>query len=115
MATRRSRQLRERVTPSVALIARTTAGRASLHNVRSSGRDGLQAAACAPLRSYDTEQLPTPQEALQQPFRAFPSWFLRIECDRCGKVTTINEAHTTDRRGNLPLRMQIAQPVRPLK
>jgi hypothetical protein len=29
---------------------------------------------------------PSPAEALQQPFAAFPSWFLRIECDRCGKV-----------------------------
>jgi hypothetical protein len=25
--------------------------------------------------------------------RAFPSWFLRIECDRCGKVVMHNEAH----------------------
>ena len=25
--------------------------------------------------------------------RAFPSWFLRIECDRCSKVQMINEAH----------------------
>jgi hypothetical protein len=46
-------------------------------------------------RSYGTDQLPTPQEALQQPFRAFPSWFLRITCDGCGKVTMLNEAHTS--------------------
>jgi hypothetical protein len=26
-------------------------------------------------RSYDTDPLPTAQEALQQPMRAFPSWF----------------------------------------
>jgi hypothetical protein len=26
-------------------------------------------------------------------FAAFPSWFLRIECDRCGKVQMVNEAH----------------------
>jgi hypothetical protein len=32
------------------------------------------------------EPLPPLQEALNQPFRAFPSWFLRIECDPCGKV-----------------------------
>jgi hypothetical protein len=25
--------------------------------------------------------------------RAFPSWFLRIECDRCGKVVMVNEGH----------------------
>jgi hypothetical protein len=40
--------------------------------------------------------LPTPQEAIQQPFRAFPSWFLRIECDRRGKVTMLNEAHMSE-------------------
>ena len=33
-------------------------------------------------RSYGTDPLPTPAEALDQPFSAFPSWFLRIECDR---------------------------------
>jgi hypothetical protein len=26
-------------------------------------------------------------------FSAFPSWFLRIECDRCGKVVMLNESH----------------------
>ena len=49
-------------------------------------------------RSYGAEPLPPPQEALNQPFRAFPSWFLRIECDRCAKATMINEAHTGQRR-----------------
>ena len=51
-------------------------------------------------RSYGTEPLPTPAEALDQPFAAFPSWFLRIECDRCGKVRMLNEAHeaASDRR-----------------
>jgi hypothetical protein len=48
-------------------------------------------------RSYGTEPLPTPQEVLQQPMRAFPSWFLRIECDRCGKVIMHNEVHMADR------------------
>jgi hypothetical protein len=27
------------------------------------------------------------------PFAAFPSWSMRIECDRCGKVRTISETH----------------------
>jgi hypothetical protein len=35
----------------------------------------------------------TPAEALEEMFNAFPSWFLRIECDLCDKVVTINEAH----------------------
>jgi hypothetical protein len=36
-------------------------------------------------RSYGTDPLPTPAEAMIEPMRAFPSWFLRITCDRCGK------------------------------
>jgi len=28
--------------------------------------------------------LPTGAEILDEPFAAFPSWFLRIECARCG-------------------------------
>ena len=52
-------------------------------------------------RPYGAEPLPPAQEALQQPFRAFPSWFLRIECDRCGKTTMLNEAHTGERRGKM--------------
>jgi hypothetical protein len=40
--------------------------------------------------------LPTPQEALAEPFAAFPSWFLRIECDRCGKERLLNEAHISE-------------------
>ena len=37
-------------------------------------------------RSYGNDPLPSPQEALAEPFNAFPSWFLRIECDVCGKA-----------------------------
>ena len=44
-------------------------------------------------RSYGTEPLPTGREALEEPFRAFPSWFMRITCDRCGKDRMLNEAH----------------------
>jgi hypothetical protein len=41
--------------------------------------------------------------------RAFPSWFLRITCDRCGKATLINEAHTDERRGTMLLRVLISR------
>ncbi len=44
-------------------------------------------------RSYGNDPLPTPAEALAEPFAAFPSWFLRIECDRCGKLQMVNESH----------------------
>jgi hypothetical protein len=43
-------------------------------------------------RSYGTDPLPTSAAALE-PFAAFPSWFMRIECDRCGKVQMVNEVH----------------------
>ena len=40
--------------------------------------------------------------ALDEPFSAFPSWFLRITCDRCGKDRMVNEVHMPQR--DLPLR-----------
>jgi hypothetical protein len=55
-------------------------------------------------RSYGDDPLPTPAEALAAPFRAFPSWFLRIECDRCGKVRMLNEAHVTAGQRKMLLR-----------
>jgi hypothetical protein len=33
-------------------------------------------------RSDGNEQLPATAEAMDEPLSAFPSWFLRIECDR---------------------------------
>ena len=44
-------------------------------------------------RSHGADPLPSGPEALAEPLRAFPLWFLRIECDRCGKVQMVNEAH----------------------
>ena len=44
-------------------------------------------------RSYGDHPLPTGAEALDAPLRAFPSWFLRIVCERCGKERMVNEAH----------------------
>jgi hypothetical protein len=40
--------------------------------------------------------------SLDEPFRAFPSWFMRITCDRCGKDRMISETHTI--QGNMPIR-----------
>jgi hypothetical protein len=48
-------------------------------------------------RSYGAEPLPTAAEALDQPFSAFPSWFLRIECDRCGEARMLSEIDTPQR------------------
>jgi hypothetical protein len=43
-------------------------------------------------RSYGTEPLPTAAEAMTEPMRAFPSWFLKVTCDRCGKDRMLNQA-----------------------
>ena len=53
-------------------------------------------------RSYDTDPLPTGREALDEPVRAFPSWFLRITCDRCGKDRMLSMTHTP--RRDMPIR-----------
>ena len=37
---------------------------------------------------------PLPSEALEKPFTAFPSWFLRIECERCGKTVMRDDSPT---------------------
>jgi hypothetical protein len=55
-------------------------------------------------RSYGNDPLPTGPEALLEPFAAFPSWFLLITCDRCGKVELINEAHAHAARRTMALR-----------
>jgi hypothetical protein len=53
-------------------------------------------------RSYGDEPLPTSAVALGEPFAAFPSWYLRVICDRCNKVRIVNEVHTEQR--DMPLR-----------
>jgi hypothetical protein len=48
-----------------------------------------------PWCSYGTDPLPSGEEALDQPLRAFPSWwFLRIECEHCGAMRMISERHS---------------------
>ena len=58
-------------------------------------------------RTYGNDPLPTGAEALVEPFAAFPSWFLRIECDRCGKVQMVNQEHYA--RPNMPIRAILAK------
>lgn len=52
-------------------------------------------------RTYDDGPLPTGPEALHEPFSAFPSWYLRVVCARCGTVRMLNETHTPQR--HLPM------------
>jgi hypothetical protein len=41
--------------------------------------------------------------------RAFPSWFLRITCDRCGKDSMLNEAHMGQHRRGMAPRVLIGR------
>ena len=43
--------------------------------------------------SYGDAPLPTTAEALAAPLSAFPSWYLRMECERCGKERFVNQVH----------------------
>ena len=52
-------------------------------------------------RSCGLDKLPSGEQALDEPFSAFPSWYLRIVCARCGKERMINEVHME--RRDLPL------------
>jgi hypothetical protein len=60
-------------------------------------------------RFYGTDPLPTAQEALNQPLRAFPSWFLRVVCERCGKERLLNENHAPERQRDMPIRVLLAR------
>ena len=42
------------------------------------------------------------REAPDEPFRAFPSWFMRVTCDRCGKERMFSEVHSAQRA--MPIR-----------
>ena len=44
-----------------------------------------------------------------KPFSAFPSWFMRITCDRCGKGRMISETHATAAQRDMPIRDIIAR------
>ena len=39
---------------------------------------------------------------MDEPFNAFPAWFLRVECDRCGKLRMLNQTHM--RGSDMPIR-----------
>jgi hypothetical protein len=54
-------------------------------------------------RSYGNDPLPTGAEALAEPFAAFPSWFIRVTCERCGHERMFNEAHAAAER-HMPVR-----------
>ena len=60
-------------------------------------------------RTYGDEPLPSPEEALGHSLSAFPSWFLRIECDRCGKVRMLNQAQVSAGQRNMRLRDLLAR------
>jgi hypothetical protein len=48
-------------------------------------------------RTYGDYPLPTGAEALDEPFAAFPLWFMRVTCERCGQERMFNEMHSAQR------------------
>jgi hypothetical protein len=58
-------------------------------------------------RSYGNDPAPPHRRGVGGTVHAFPSWFLRIECDRCGKARILSETHAP--RSDLPLREIIAR------
>ena len=60
---------------------------------------------------YGNDPLPTGAEALDEPLRAFPSWFLRIVCGRWGKVRMISETHMA--QGEMLIRDIVDRPDAP--
>jgi hypothetical protein len=58
-------------------------------------------------RSSGSAPLPPGAEALDEPFAAFTSWFMRITCDRCGKDRMLNEVHTPPLQRAVTLRILI--------
>jgi hypothetical protein len=60
-------------------------------------------------RSDGDDPLPSTVEALREPFSAFPSWFLRITCDRYGEDRLINETQASARQRDMPLRSLITR------
>jgi hypothetical protein len=45
--------------------------------------------------SHGDYPLPSRDEALDAPLRAFRSWYLRIECERCARERYLAETHLT--------------------
>jgi hypothetical protein len=50
---------------------------------------------------YTIGPLPSSAEALERSLRAFPSWFLKVSCERCGKERVVNEMHASWRHVRL--------------
>ena len=46
---------------------------------------------------------------MKEPFAAFPSWFLRIECDRCGNPVMNNETHMAEHQRGMVLRVLLSR------
>ena len=61
---------------------------------------------------YGDAPLPTGEQALNEPFRAFPSWFIRIVCERCGKERMLSETHIATGRRDAPRHPRAHAPCR---
>jgi hypothetical protein len=62
-------------------------------------------------RSSGNDPLPLPADALDEPLAAFPSWFMRVTCERCGQERMFADAADRVARGVIGA-IDIDQPIR---
>lgn len=55
------------------------------------------------------QEVPTRAEALDLPLQAFPSGCLRVTCERCGEVRTVDTGRAPERQRAMPLRVLLAR------
>ena len=72
---------------------------------RANRRVAMPASALAQLTAPSRYR--TGREALEEPFRAFPSWFMRVTCDRCSQQRMFSETHSA--QGDMLIRDIIAR------
>jgi hypothetical protein len=53
-------------------------------------------------KSYGDRPLPSGADAMLEPLNAFPSWFVRVTCERCGQERMFNQTHSA--QSHMPIR-----------
>jgi hypothetical protein len=53
-------------------------------------------------KSYGDDPLPSGADALHEPLNAFPSWFVRVTCERCGQERMFSQTHSA--QSHMPIR-----------
>jgi hypothetical protein len=61
--------------------------------------------------NHSSDRLPGRNEALRAPLKAFPNWYLRLQCERCDRERYVSEADLMEKGlGDEPVRLFIGRP-----